>query len=532
MKTLFAVWACAKADFLDRARRFSFLAISALTVLATFWFVPKPTGFTALVIEPDSVLQASDASWVPMSAAMCGGMLLCLIGFAYIRSAVRLDRDTGVLCLLRASPTGRFAYLLGKLLSNFLLLFILLAAEAVGAFLMMLIQYPGQFPSPYSFLTPFLAVLPGLVFVSAAALFAECVPFFSRGTGSGLAAALFFCLSVTILSLAAMDINPYRLTSVFDFSGYLWLRDSISASVLSVTGKPAVQIQVFSDVHTSGAGLKAVAFHGLLPSARFLTDKLLLIVFSVLLTAVSSLLLPRREKTVPVKEKKESEPRKKSAEPACRRRYIPVPASGGTVSGLVVPEMRMMLSERPVLWKIAALGLWISSIFSPLDTVRGTLLPIAFGWMLPVFSQMGCREHRNGMDSLFRTVEGAPLRQAKACWRAGFAVSIVTALPLMLRMLASGQETGFLACFVFVLFVPSAALFFGEWTNTGRAFEIVFLVLCYLMLNVPDLAIPLEPEPTSFFHIAVFALFAAGALILSFGKRAAAQKSYLRPTRQ
>lgn len=528
MKTFFGIWACAKADFLDRVRRFSFLATSALTVLATFWFVPKPTGFTSMVIEPGSVLQASDASWVPMSAALCGGMVLCLAGFAYIKNAVRLDRETGVLSILRASPVGRFPYLLGKLLSNFMLLSALLAAEAVGAFLTMLIQFPGQFPSPYSFLTPFLAVLPGLAFVSAAALLAECVPFFSRGAGSGVATALFFSLFICVLTLGSMGIDPLGLTSVFDFSGYLWLRDSISAAVLSVTGKPAVQISVFTNVHASGEGLKPVVFHGLMPSMRFLSEKLALIGFSVVLTAIASLLLPRREKPVHSKEERESEPQKESAAPAYRRRYSPIPASGAPISGLFFPELRMMLAERSVFWKAAALGLWIAALFAPVETVRETLLPVSFGWMLPVLSQMGCREHRNGMESVLCTVEGAPLRQAGACWLAGFAVSAAAAMPLLLRMLASGRETGFAACLIFTLFVPSAALFLGEWTNTDRAFELLFLVLLYLMLNMPDLMLPLEPGLRSFSRIAVFALLSAAMMLLALGKRAAAQGTLLR----
>lgn len=144
MRTARAVWGVAKADFLERVRRFSFVAFCALAVFFTFWFVPRPTGFTALVIDPDVFQQGSDPSWIPMSAAMCGGMMLCLFGFAYILHSVRSDRENGVLSLLRTSPTKRAAYLFGKLLSDTLLLLCLLAAVLVGAFLVMEIRFPGR----------------------------------------------------------------------------------------------------------------------------------------------------------------------------------------------------------------------------------------------------------------------------------------------------------------------------------------------------------------------------------------------------
>ena len=210
MKTMRAVWGVAKADFLERVRRFSFVAFCALAVFFTFWFVPRPSG----------------PSWIPMSAAMCGGMLLDLFGFAYLFNSIQRDRESGVLSLLRASPTKRAAYLFGKLISDTLLLLCLLIAILAGAFLIMEIRFPGRFLVPWDFFSPFLSVVPGLIFVSAFALLMECAPLFRQR--SGLSIALFLCLSVSILSLASMDINPYRLISVFDAGGLSRRRDGPS----------------------------------------------------------------------------------------------------------------------------------------------------------------------------------------------------------------------------------------------------------------------------------------------------------------
>lgn len=514
MKTLCAIWGVARADFLERVRRFSFIASCALAVFFTFWFVPRPTGFTALVIDPDIFRQGSDPSWVPMSAAMCGGMMLCLFGFVYILNSVGLDQKSGVLSLLRASPTKRFAYLFGKLISDTLLLLGLLAAMMAGAFLIMEIRFPGRFLLPWDFFSPFLCIVPGLVFVAAFALLMECAPLF-RGR-SGLSTALFLCLFITFLSLASMDIDPYRLISVFDFSGFLWMRDSISMAARSVTGRPLTQISVFTDSHAGGPNLKTLVFHGLVPSVSYLTGKLTLLAISVLMTLLASRLLPRAEKGgVPPKFSPVSSKAKSSSHPA-------VPAYR---FGLFRAELRKLLGPQPVFWRVCAAGLWTACLLSPMDIVRDTLFALTFAWLIPVFSRMGCLEHQSGMSAVLRTVPGAMVRQASACWRAGVLISLVTALPALIRLFCLADGAGFLSAFLFALLVPSAALFLGEWTASNRAFEILLLILCFLSLNIPALLIAGRFSGTSSMRMAMTILLTAALSSLSFGKRMTGQKA-------
>ena len=116
MKTLQGAFGTAKADFLSRTRKFSFAAFAAFLVFTVFWFIPKPSGssFSAMVIEPNRILQASDPSWMPMSAAMCGGMFLCLLGFVYVKNTVWHDYELGIFSYMQVSPMKRSAYAFGK----------------------------------------------------------------------------------------------------------------------------------------------------------------------------------------------------------------------------------------------------------------------------------------------------------------------------------------------------------------------------------------------------------------------------------
>lgn len=514
MKTLCAVWGVAKADFLERVRRFSFITSCALAVFFTFWFVPRPTGFTALVIEPNIFRQGSDPSWVPMSAAMCGGMMLCLFGFVYILNAVGHDRKSCILSLLRTSPTNRVAYLFGKLISDMLLLCCMLAAVMAGAFLIMEIQFPGRFLSPWDFFSPFLCVVPGLLFVSAFALLMECVPVFRKR--SGLSIALFLCLSVTLLTFAAMGIDPHRLISVFDFSGYLWMRDSISAAARSMTGLGITHISVFTNSHVGGSNLKVLAFHGLVPSVSHLLDKLVLIALSILITYLASHLLPKMEKPAFLSK----------ASPVPSKAIISSRPKAPAYQGVLHAELRKLTGPQPVFWWVCATGLWIACLFSPMGTVRNTLFVLLFAFMIPIFSRMGCLEHQSGMTSILCTVPGAMLRQASACLRAGVMISLIAAFPMLIRLLFLADGAGLLSVLLFSLLVPSAALFLGEWTATNRVFEILMLILSFITLNVPALLIVDGFSAFSGTKIAMIILIETGMLVLSLGKRYTGQRAH------
>ena len=479
MKTLQGAFGTAKADFLGRTRKFSFAAFAALLVFTVFWFIPRPAGnsFSAMVIEPNRILQASDPSWMPMSAAMCGGMFLCLLGFVYVKNTVRHDDELGIFSFLQVSPMKRIAYAFGKFFSNAFLLLLFLCIIMASAFFTMEISFPGKFISPYAFFTPFLCVIPGLLFVAAFAVLTDCAPGFRKS--SGFSIAVFMSFVILILTLACFNINPFHIASIFDMSGFMWMRSSISDAAKAVTGQPVNKISILTSSCTNSANLKALAFGGLTPSAVFLIDKLVLIAVSFLLVFVSSLMLPQSQKASAASG--QPQPGKAKAVPASIPNYS---------LGLARREASILLSGMPAFWWVTAVCFWIANWFSPMDTVRSALFVLAFVWMLPVFSKMGCLEHQTGILTILRTIPSAPVRQAFSCWCTGLAVSLITGLPVLARLLFSANPIDFISALVFTFFIPSAALFFGEWTGTNRVFEVLFLTFCFLSINMPQIVFP------------------------------------------
>ncbi len=103
--------------------------------------------------------------------------------------------------------------------------------------------------------------------------------------------------------------------------------------------------------------------------------------------------------------------------------------------------------------------------------------------------------------------------------------ALAAALPALVRLLCLADGAGFFSALIFAVFVPSMALFFGEYTGSNRPFEILLLVLCFLALNAPSLFIADRFSASSLLRMGVMILLTAAMLLLSLGRRRAGQRA-------
>jgi hypothetical protein len=69
---------------------------------------------------------------------------------------------------------------------------------------------------------------------------------------------------------------------------------------------------------------------------------------------------------------------------------------------------------------------------------------------------------------------------AAAIWTAGLLVTAAAGLTVGLRLLLAGDVDGLLSWLAACLFIPSLAFALGSWSGSGRAFEILYLLLWYI----------------------------------------------------
>ncbi|MFA7167526.1 MAG: ABC transporter permease subunit [Sphaerochaetaceae bacterium] len=505
-----SAWYGARYDFKDRIRNFSFLVLTALAALGTFLAVPNLNSpVTTMVIEPRYFAQASDPSWISMATATCMGIFLPLVGVIYCQNTISRDNSTGVLSLIRTSPMNRFSYLFSKFLSNCFILFFVLAVIIVGSLVMVFIRFPNQRLSAYSFLTPFLPLLPGLMFCASMSVLLESITLRFPQTGNGIGTILFFTMYLTTLTFSVLG-SDNLLVRIFDFSGFGWLKASIDSVVYPQIGHTArFTVLAGGDAIQNSPDLPALVFTGLVPSWRFFTDKILLCAFSLCTVVLSMVIMPEHERNLHVRKQR------------AKKELICTDKRQNTVriSSALPIELKMAIRGRPKFWWIGLFGLWCGAAFAPMSTAQNIVLPLLFGWSFMVYSQMGCREYQCHVVQSLKSINGAFSHQGILNLLIGVCFSITITFPLLVRMAIEKEFSGLCACLTFCLFVPALAFFLGEITESPRPFEIIFLFLCYLMLNHPPIIIGISKEYVSMSRTVLILFLSIIMLLIACGKR-------------
>ncbi len=189
----------ARADFLERVRRHSFLVTLGFTLFATYLFLP-PNHARYATLNLAGHRGIYNSAWVGSLVAMLSVSFLGLAGFYLVKNAVERDRRTGVGQILAATPLRAPLYLFGKLISNFAVLAAMVAVLAVAAAVMQIVRGEDAHLRPLALATPFVLVtLPVMALVAALAVCFEVTP----GLRGGLGNVVYFFLWTFGMTLTA-----------------------------------------------------------------------------------------------------------------------------------------------------------------------------------------------------------------------------------------------------------------------------------------------------------------------------------------
>lgn len=460
------IWSIAQSDFRERTRRFSFTAICALSVFAAFLFVPDPDAeMVSIAVDADFFLQGTNWTWIPMASALCTGVLLPMTGFFYLRNSLTLDRKTGIVNLIYTSPVNRVVYLTGKYLSNSLILICILSVIVLSSFFTTLLNFPDMEIPVLHFLSFFISIIPGTFLCSAIALLCEAAPFFRGRSGAWLAGVIFFIFYIVCLN--AFLSQPWGIIArFFDMTGFVWLKDSIDQSVYSMTGTPArVALGVYQDSTISNLNLPELIFLPLSFTAARLIEKGCMIGFGIIICIAAAAIVPRYENV-------------RTVHAVSEKTHI---KSGG--HGLLVTEFILTFRNCSEVWYIIMSVLWLSMFAVDVETAQGTSWVLATAWSCILFSDYGCREKKSNLNILIPTFYHAYPHQLLMRWCVGGIISLLITAPVIIRAFFAGELMGAIAGIVFSLFVPALSIFLGGFSGSERTFEIVCLMICYLMLN-------------------------------------------------
>lgn len=509
MKTLMAdlakLYHLARADFLERSRRYITLVVLGVVLFLTYSYLP-PVGADYVTFSMNGYRGVYNSAWVGGTVTVFCVLALGFGGFYLVKSAITLDRRTRVGQIIATTALGKVQYVLAKMLSSWLYLAALAAVAMLAAMGMQLLL--GQIPriEPWSYLAPYLLIiLPAMAWIAALAVLFESI----RPLRGGLGNVLFFFLFVGGLSAMVFltFLNPNASFNAEESAHATWMDPTGSLVIFRSMILDGME-EGLGPAHGFVLGRTYPELYGLPRGSTFVYDgvswtgsilvgRLIWVAVALMLAAVAAAFFdrfdPAREKSkVPhrgrkAREKVGTQPELEAATGAlpAPARLAPLPAGsrvpwGVLLARTVLCELRLMARGSPWWWYIVAGGLLLAGLLSPVDQTRQIWLPLAWIWPVLIWSPLGNRAARYRTEQILRSA-AFPLRsQVPATWLAGSIVALVTASGAALRLLLGGQWGALLALGVGAAFVPALALALGVWSRGSKLFEAVYVVLWYV----------------------------------------------------
>lgn len=485
MTSLKILYQFARADFLERVRRVSFLIMLLATLGVTYLSVP-PTDSKIVTVALGNIRGIYNMPWIAgMLAIMCSSFL-SLIGFYLVKNALERDRQTRVGQILNSSPTSTFIYLLGKALSNLMLLAAVVGVIMISAVLMQFIRGESssidlvQLVAPFLFMTlPFMAVI-----ASIAVLF-ESVTWL-RGT-LGNVAYFFFWVFVIIVSMESQMIKGRQIIEAGnDAAGMTVLLHSMTVKAVEVYPDYNGEIAIGASIVQVGALDRRITWEGVDWTLGIVIQRLLW--FLVAIGIVAGATYPYRWQTAREslpQAKKKSPENPAEEEPAPTALPAPVHFKPLTVSprypwyGLFRSELTLALKSPGKWWYLLVGGMLIAQLVTPYSVSRQYLLPVT--WILPlaIWSALGCRDRICGTEELISSSPRVILRQLAALIFAGSAVAAISGSGTLIRELIAGDTMALIGWCCAVIAIPTAATAIGTISGGRKIFEITYTLLWY-----------------------------------------------------
>jgi len=112
MTAIRTLYHLARADFLERVRRYSFLVLVGATIYLGYLFVP-PTDAAYQTVALGDARGIYNSAWVGAMFGLMISTLVTLIAFYPIKNTVARDRETQVGQIIAATPLRKPVYVLG-----------------------------------------------------------------------------------------------------------------------------------------------------------------------------------------------------------------------------------------------------------------------------------------------------------------------------------------------------------------------------------------------------------------------------------
>ncbi len=479
----------ARADFFERTRRYSFLLTLALSIYVGYTFVP-PLQSRYVTVAMGDYRGIYNSAWIGAMVALMTTVFLALPGFYLVKNSIERDQHTGVGQIIATTPLPKSIYALGKALSNFAVLTVMVAALVIVALVMQYVRAEDTQLNLWALLAPFLLItLPAMAVVAALAVLFEMISWLRRGLGN----VIYFFVWTGALSIplaATAGSGKPIIAPINDVFGISIPLASMSAAAKAAfpdyTGSVSVGYEFRNEQIIT---LQTFRWEGMELTAAIVAGRLLWFGVAAGIVLLAAFLFHRFDPS--------REQRQRAAQPApalipaensfvapapAHIHLTPLPATASEFrfGQILLAELRLMLKGLSRWWIIVMFGLLIAGFATPLATARQWILPLIWIWPLLLWSAMGTREARHRTDELIFSAAHSLRRQLPAAWLAGVIIAMLAGSGVTFRLIIAAEWQSLGAWWIGALFIPSLALACGIWSGNSKLFEVIYTLLWYL----------------------------------------------------
>ncbi|HEX6302540.1 MAG TPA: hypothetical protein VFZ76_00005 [Anaerolineales bacterium] len=476
MNSLRALYHMARADYLERTRRYSFLVMLGMVVWLGY---ATTTGMLVMSVPPNYVGEINSA-WAGALMTVTVTMFLGWFGFYLVKGSVSRDYETGVGQIIATTPLSRPLYALGKWLSNFAVLGIMILILMAAGIAMNLLA--GEAPVDlWALISPLLLIaVPCMAIVAALAVLFEMIGWLRGGLGN---VVYFFMFMMSLIpGIASQSYQP-----LLDFTGIRLVGDGIiqAAKVAYPESEGGFNFTILSGISAP----QRFHYGGIEWSAEVILPRLFFALVAFGLAMLASALFDRFNTS------KAPAGGRKGGKAAARQAAVPETAPLTQVHltplpsvrrfrfrALYIAELKMLLKGHRWWWYAVSVGLVIAQLAAPHENTPG-LLAIAWLWMILLLSGLGNREAQHNTGEMVFSAPRPTLNQVPGLWLAAVTVVALMGSGAMLRYLMDGETARLLAWLGGALFIPSLALAMGAVTLSRKPFEVVYVTWMYIILN-------------------------------------------------
>lgn len=499
MTHLRTIYHLARADFLERTRRYSFLVTLGFIILLAYSYVPsRNAGYITLAV--DGARGVYNSAWVGSLVAILAGLTMPVVGFFLVKNAVARDTQTGVGQIIAATQLTRPVYTLGKWLSNFWVLGLMVGVMGFATIVLQYALGEDRYLDLLTLLSPLLwIVLPTMALVAALSVLFETIRWLRGGLGNVI--YFFLCTAIIMASFLPVMINAENLESTppqFDIFGIgLPLSAMLKAAGIA---NPNLNLgnNSIGPVPVSLAGpLQTFSWEGLQWTVPMITNRLFWIMPAIAIALLASLFFNRFDPSQDRRRKEIEEKQEDNQVEEIKSTLSPVDSEDVTSSTTIrlmplvsiqrrysflnalLAELRILRGELSWWWFLVAIALVIAGVVASTEIAQRYLLPITWLWPILIWSRMGTREARHHTQGLVFSNSHPIAYQLPTTWLTGVIVTALTGSGVAINLLRAGALTNLTVWIVAVFFIPTLALALAVWSRDSKLFEIVYLTLWY-----------------------------------------------------